>query len=134
MTASLIGNEQTHAAAVVARLNAILPATVRAFDLDDMPTELPSKYVEVTVSRRFGGALRSAAVTSISGWRITTRVVDQNSIPNARLSANTVRTALEFYRLAIGGKTSTPVQFETAEVIGPDDGWWSGMTAWTYAL
>lgn len=134
MSDTLVGNEQTHAAAVIARLNAVLPATVRAYDVDDVPTDLPSKYVEVTVTRRYGGTRRASASTATGGWRITTRVVDQTSIANARLTANTARTALEFYRLSIGGKTSTPVQFETAEVIGPDDGWWSGMTAYTYAL
>lgn len=133
MTGTLVADERLHATAVVARLNAVLPAAVRAYDIDDVPAEKPSKYVEVTVSRRFGGVLRTAA-TSTGGWRVTTRVVDQTSISNARLTANTVRTALEFYRLSVGGKTSTPTQFETAEVIGPDDGWWSGLTAWTYTL
>lgn len=134
MTASLVGNEQTHAAAVVARLNAVLPAAVRAYSSDDVPADKPSKYVEVSVTRRAGGNLRSAAVTATGGWRITTRVVDQVSVANARLTANTVRTAIEFYYLSIGGKTSTPVQFETSDPIAPDDGWWSGLTAWTYAL
>ena len=134
MSDTLIGNEQTHAAAVIAVLNAALPAAVRAYDSDAVPTTPPAKYVEVTVSRRFGGTRRSSGNTATGGWRITTRVIDQNSITNARLTANTVRTALEFVRLSIGTKTSTPVQFETAEVIGPDDGWWSGMTAYTYAL
>lgn len=131
---TLIGNEQTHATAVLALLNAALPSTVRAYDSDDVPDTLPSKYVEVAVSRRFGGNLRASATTDASGWRVLTRVVDQTSVSNARLTANTVRTALEFARLSIGGKKSTPVRFETADPIAPDSGWWSGLTAWTYAL
>ena len=134
MTAALIGNEQTHAAAVVARLNAVLPAAVRAYDADDVPATKPTSYVEVSVTRRFGGNRRSSANTATGGWRITTRAVDHTSIANARLTANTTRTALEFFRLSVGGKTSTPVQFETADPVAPDDGWWSGLTAWTYAL
>jgi len=135
VTGTLVGDEQLHAAAIITRLNAILPASVRAYDSDDVPDVKPAAYVEVLVSRRFGAApARGTASTTRAGWRVAARVVDQTSVPNARRTANFVRTALEFYRLSVGGKTSTPVQFETAEAIGPDDGWWSGLTAYTYAI
>lgn len=134
MTAVLVGDEQLHAAAVLSRLNDVLPDSVTAYDSDEVPATKPSKYVEVTLTRRPGGNLRSAGNTSTAGWRISTRVVDKVSITNARRTANTVRNALEFFGLTVAGKPSTPIQFETAEPVGPDDGWWSGLTTWTYAL
>jgi hypothetical protein len=36
--------------------------------------------------------------------------------------------------LTVVGMTTTPIEFETAQVIGPDDGYWSGAENWTYAL
>lgn len=134
MSGVLVGDETAHAAAVLAALNAALPASTVAYDIDDVPTPRPSRYVEVTVSRRAGGNLRSAGSTSTAGWRVTTRTVDQFSVSNARKSAATVRGALEFARLVVGGKQSSPVQFETSDPIESDEGWFSGLTAWTYAL
>lgn len=131
---SLVGNEDTHALAVIAALNAGLPASVRAYDLDDLPATRPADYLEVTVSRRAGGELRSTGATKTAGWRVTTRAVSKVSVSNARTTLNKARLALEFVNLSVGGKTSTPVQFETQEAVEPDDGWWSGLIAWTYAL
>jgi hypothetical protein len=133
VTGTLVADEQLHAAAVIAIINAGLPAQTRAYDLDDVPATLPTHYVAVTVSRRVRGELRAAA-TSTAGWRDTTRVVDKNSVTNARNTAKIVRSALEFASLSVDGKASTAVQFESAEPIGPDDGWWSGLTTWTYTL
>lgn len=134
MTADLVADEQLHATAVLAVLNAALPDSYPAYDIDDVPSPRPSRYVEVSTSRRAGGNLRASAETATGGWRVTTRPVDQFSVTNARKAANTVRVALEFARLSVGGKTSTPVQFETSDPIEADDGWHSGLTAWTYAL
>jgi hypothetical protein len=131
---SLVAAEELHAAAVVAKLNAALPAQVRAYDFDELPATRPANYIEVTVSRRFGGEQRSVASSTRGGWRVTTRSVSSVSVSNARKNAETVRAALESARLTVSSKKSTPVQFETADPIEPDDGWWSGLTAWTYAL
>lgn len=131
---SLVGNEETHAAAVLAVLNAGLPSSVRAYDFDELPATRPVDYVEVTVSRRAGALNRSTGRTETSGWRVTTRAVSQVGVSNARVTRNKVRVALEFARLSVGGKTSTPVQFETSDPVESDDGWWSGLTVWTYAL
>lgn len=134
MTATLVGDEQLHAAAIIARLNATLPASVRAYDSDDVPDVKPDKYVEVIVTRRFGANLRSSGRTAAAGWRVACRSVDQTSVANARHTANYVRTALEFYRVTVSSKKSTPIQFETEDPIGPDDGWYSGLSSWTYVL
>lgn len=134
MTAALVADEQLHATAVLTVLNAALPTQTRAYDVSEVPDTKPPHYVEVMLSRRFGGARRASADTGTGGWRIATRVVDKESVTDARNTASKVRDALEFARLAVAGKQSTPVQFEGAEPIGPDDGWWSGLTTWTYVL
>lgn len=126
-----------HAAAVIAALNVQLAAAgATAYDIDALRkmTATPKNYVEVTVSRRFGSEPRSVARYSATGWRVTTRWVSATSIANARNLEARGHAALEGAVLAVDGRTSTPVQFETAEPIADDEGWWSGLTAWTYVL
>lgn len=126
---------EQHGVAILAALNAVLPASMAAYDLDDLAklATKPDNYVEVTVSRRYGGDRRNAGAKSATGWRITTRVVAK-TISNARLIEDHCKTALENVRLTVGAETSTAVEFETAEIVGPDDGYFSGLTAWIYAL
>jgi hypothetical protein len=129
----LVSAEEQHATAVLAALNAELAASMRAYDYDDLPTTRPANYVEVTVSRRAGGPNRNPGSTGRSGWRITTRPVS-TTVSNAREMRKRVATALLFNRVTVGGDQSTPIQFETEDPIGPDDGWYSGLSTWTYAV
>lgn len=131
---SLVADEALHTAAFLAAVNASLPASVRAYSPDAVPEPLPQDYVEVTVSRRAGVANRANGRTLLGGWRATTRAVSSVGVYNAQRSEEKVRLGVEFKRLSVGGKTSTPVQFETSDAVGPDDGAWSGLSAWTYAL
>lgn len=131
---SLVAAEELHAVAVIALLNAALPAQVRAYDVDEVPATRPANYLEVTVSRRFGGEQRSVGSSTHGGWRALVRSVSQVSVSNARKNAEAGRVALESKRVTVSSKKSTPIQFETADPIAADDGWWSGVTAFTYAL
>lgn len=119
--------------AVLAALNTALAPKV-AYDLDDVPSPRPSEYVEVTVTRRFGGERRLCQRTGLSGWRITVRGVSQASASNARNSLEKCRGALEFKPLIVAGETSTGVQFETSDPPEPDEGWFSGLDAYTYTI
>ena len=121
--------EEQHAAAVIAALAA---AGAHPYDIDDLPATLPSHYTEVYVARRYGGTSRNAGGSGATGWRIATRFV-ANSVTNARVLRTNATTALEGVRLTVAGTQTTPIQFEGAEDIGPDDGWFSGITTWTYA-
>lgn len=131
-----MATEEQHAVAVLAQINAGRPsgATWQAWDLDDL-NELVSKpgnYVEVTVSRRptDGGTIAVAA--RIDAWRIDTRVVGE-SVTNVRGIRTHIRNQLENVVLTIGGLATTPIQFETAEEILPDDQqFYGGSTSWTY--
>jgi hypothetical protein len=126
--------EETHAAAVIAALNTVLTPR-QAYDYDTvqtMPTK-PAQYVAISLSRRYGEGGRVGGTKGIDLWRLTTRYV-ANTVTNARtLRADTVQ-ALEEVRLTVGSSTTTPIQFETAIPIEPDDDWWSGLDSWTYAL
>ena len=127
--------ETEHATAVLAALNAVLPTGRKAYDSDDLRrlATLPTDYVEVTVSRRFGGEERANGYIGTEPYRITTRVVAKE-IPNARLLRDKVRTALAFNTVTVGSLTTTPVAFETEDPIGDDEGLWSGVTSWTYLV
>jgi hypothetical protein len=129
---------ETHAVAVLAVIDAALAAMTvprHAYDLDTLArlATKPADYVEVTVSRRAGADRRACGATERGGWRVTTRAVGQTET-NARLMLERTRGALEYKRLTVGGEVSTPIQFESEEVIGPDENLWTGLMAWTYAI
>lgn len=124
-----MSTEEQHAAAVIAALDA---AGAAPYDIDDVPDTLPAHYTEVYVSRRFGGEPRNAGAKGSTGWRIAVRVVAK-TVTNARLLRAKVSAALDDVRLTVDGEPTTPVQFEGAEEIGPDDGWFSGLSTYTYA-
>lgn len=86
----------------------------------------PKRYTEVTVSRVFGGEARVDGFKSTTSWRITTRAVAMTED-----DAREIRRRASTLELAVLGD-STPVEFETAQDIEPDDGWYSGLTTWTY--
>lgn len=121
--------EAEQVAAVLALLN--VDASPVAFTLADIEEDaaLPTYYVEVGLTRRFGGAYRVAGGVSTRGYRLTTRVVALDE-SNAREIQRRVTVRLEDAYVG----DSTPIEFETADEIRPDNGWYSGLTTWTYAI
>lgn len=121
--------------AILAQLNATLPATRKAYRIGDpaIIVDDPDSYTEVSLWRRPGGLARLDAVYDSDLMRVKTRYVAK-SANNASAQQTKTRAALEYASLSIGGTTTTPVQFETEDPIMPDDGWFSGWTDWTYAL
>lgn len=124
---------QTNATAVLAAINAQFTST-RAYDLDAVPTPRPSEYVEVTVSRRFGGTQTLAARSSLVGYRVTCRAVSHVKVANVRNALEKCRTALEYQRLTVGTEQTTPIQFETEDPAAYDDGWFSGLASFTFTV
>lgn len=94
-------------------------------------TALPQQYVELGVTRRFGGTELLAGSPRPLVWRAYTRAVALREV-NARRMRSLVSEALEDARLTVAGKTSGPLRFESADPVAPDDGWYSGLTTWTY--
>lgn len=124
---------ETQAAAVLTALNTQLPGSLVAYDIDDLPAVRPADYIEVTVSRRFGGEQRNSGHKTTSGYRVTTRAVGE-TVTNARTLHGHARTALEFKMLTVSGEHTSPIQFESEEPVGPDDGAFSGLLSWTYTI
>lgn len=124
-----MATEEQHSAAVVSFLNGVGAV---AYDLQDIPSPPPDWYTEVTVTRRFGGVQRASGVRDGQLWRITVRQVGKR-LQNAQ-NLRAKRASLEEAVLTVAGVTTTPIEFETSGVIGPDDGWFSGLETFTYAL
>lgn len=136
MVLVIFPSEEEHAAAVI---GALAVAGANPYDLDDVARAisdgtLPAYYTEVTVSPRYLGRPDRAGVSSdFRGVRVTTRAVAQ-TVSNAREMRRRADGALNEKTLTVAGFVSSPVEFETGESIGEDDGWYSGLTAWTYAV
>ena len=116
------------AAAFIAALNA---SNAAAYDHDDVPATLPPYFTQVTVSRRFGGVMRGERPTSTL-YRATTRAVAKNVTTAREMRRRAAQ--IEGTSLTVGGEKTTPIQFEAEDAINPDDGYFSGLTYWTFAL
>ena len=119
-------SEEQHATAVIAALSEL---NAEPYDLDEVPSDATS-YNEVTVSRRVGGQVRGESPTTTL-MRVTVRAVAK-TVSNAREMRRRAQL-LEGTTVVVVGVSSTPIQFETAETIGEDDGWYSGLSTYTYA-
>lgn len=116
---------------VATALKTLLTAA-RPYDLDDVPASALD-YTEFGLTRRYGGNPRSTTESGVVGYRITTRAVGK-TVSNAREMRKRQHAALEDQRVTVGGETSTPIKFETAEEIQQDGEFYTGLTAWTFAL
>lgn len=115
--------------AVLVVLNAAIAPSI-AYPYDKVPAERPVRYVEVSISRRFGGERRASAQKGRIGWRLTVRAI-ADRVSDALLLHDQAQEALEGLFLSINDK-ATPVEFETEEPVGPDDRSFSGLTSYTY--
>lgn len=94
----------------------------------------PTQYAEVNVVQR--PKLTAGRLTpgpDLSWWRLTVRAVADTDT-NARTILADVRTALEFQRLTVGSKDTTPIAYETGDAVNEDDDWWSGLAVYTFTL
>lgn len=126
--------EQTNAAALLAVMNAALPTKVRAFDLDKVPPTRPDWYVEMSLSRMFGGNPRVSGRYYTTGYRVSIGAISKFSIEDVRASLATCTSVLEGNRLTVGEQKSTPIQFETEDAPEPDNGAFSGYRVFTYVI
>lgn len=128
-----LADEQPVATAALAALNLLVdPFVAYEYDAVAKLATLPDQYVEVTVSRRFGGEARTCGGQATVGWRMTTRVVARTSTGARALRA--LVGGIERAVITANGSSSTPIAFESEEEIGADDGYQSGITAWTFTL
>jgi len=99
---------------------------------DGNPGQVPTYYVLLTVERRFVQPDRGGRA-GVTGWRITARYVSTSS-QNARLVGNWVTSALDGTRVTVDGIQGTSITHESTNAVQPDDGMFSGLSQWTYAL
>lgn len=128
-------SESTHLTAVLAALTTAgaIPYDIgRVPGTTGNPGTLPARYTEVSVMRRFGGNPRQTSQSGVEGYRIATRAV-ADSAANARNLRAKQHAALEEVSLTIDGTVTSPIKFEGAEPIAPDEGEFSGLVTWTYS-
>lgn len=125
--------EQQVATEALRIANAALPATTRAYEPSKVPATRPDEYVTVAVVRRSGGRPRSGRYVT-TGWALYVMAASKTSESNARNSLEKIRAALESQVLTVAGVTSTPVKFDSARPVGPDNTWSSGVNTYTFTL
>lgn len=104
-----------------------------AYSRDQLPDLLPPEYIEIQVSRRFGGTERGSGETEWRLIRVVARAVGQ-TLDGAYRMWDRI-DALEYQMFPVGGTVTTPVRFETDDdAIEPDSGWYSGSKSLAYAL
>ena len=92
---------------------------------------LPAFYTEVFVTERISEYRRIGGIGCRS-WRVQTRAVAQLEDNAEQERAKTV-TALEEKFFTVGGVESSAItRGATDDPIAPDDGWFSGLSEWTY--
>jgi hypothetical protein len=116
-------------------LKALIAAAAKApaYDLDDIKAlpSPPARYVEVYLTRRFGGPLRGDS-RDAELRRLSTRVV-ADTVTNGRLIEDRIADAFRHSTLSVAG-TATHIEFESGAAFGWDDGYWTALTDWTLAL
>lgn len=125
--------EQQVVTEVLAKINAQLTGDTNAFEPDGVPSPRPAEHVVVTVVRRAGGAPRGGRY-STTGWSVYVMAASQTAAQNARVSLQEARQGLESVVITVDGVESTPIRFDSARVVGPDDGWFSGVNVYTFTL
>lgn len=125
--------EQQVAAVVLGLINAALPASVRAYEPEKVPSTRPADYLVLTVVRRGGGQPRSGRYTT-TGWSFYLMGVSQVSTSNARNTLRLAGGAIESQVLTVAGLASTPVKYDSGRPVAPDDGWLSGVNQYSTAL
>lgn len=132
----MAADESTQAVAIRSALDAALAGSSvqwHAYDFDDVPPDLPSNYAVISVTRRFGDDFRFSYGRQLVGYRLTTTEVGQ-TVDQARWVRARIAGALSDQPITVDGAVTTPFRFESQTAIDTDDGMWSGVTSWTYAL
>lgn len=109
-------------------------AKVPAYDLDEVPATPPANYVEVYLSRRYGGNVRGG-MRGTDLRRLSTRVV-ASTVTNGRLVEDRIFAAFEFTTVNLGDAV-THVAFESGDagVFEYDAGVYVGsLIDWTFSV
>lgn len=110
-----------------------VPGDVNNPDEVERNLPMPEIFALLSLERRSNAQTRASARTSRTGWRFTIRVV--GSTPNeARWALAKAAAAVNEVRLAVGDATTTPIQFERDQAPELDEGHFSALSSWTFAI
>lgn len=124
---------QQHFDAVGAALTA---ANAVPRDLDQAPTTDCNQF---TVADKFGGTPRMSGVVGIRSVRVVVKALGRTA-DNAREMQLRHDAGLRGKRVTVGGRVSTPMQFESADAVAPDGDllttgtWFSASSTYTYEV
>jgi hypothetical protein len=133
-----------HVAAARAAVTAQLDEW-EAYEYDDVPggehtadetlraEPLPAIYALVSVERRYVPPIRAGARSGRSGWRLSVRAVGTTA-DECRWALWQATTALDEAVLTIDGHQSSRLQHESSTDALPDEGRYSALSMFTYAL
>lgn len=138
MTSAPAVDERAHRDVIKAALLTKFPNPV-VFDFGTVPGldgnagSTPRIHALLAIERRYVEP-RRAGLTGLSGWRVSVRGVGRTP-DEARQALLWATAALEENRLTVADVVSTPLAHEsTTNPERDDDGWFSGLASWTYAL
>lgn len=94
---------------------------------------LPAQYTVLYLSRRFGGVPRLDGTADAPLRRLQTRAVAR-SITNGRLLEDRTHDAFMHATVDLGGGVVAHPVFESGETFDFDEGYYSALTSWTYAV
>lgn len=119
--------------AVLAAVNAALPAGKKAVEPSKVPSPRPAEYVSVSIAERPGGQARAGRRVT-RGWQVYVFAASSTYEDNARNSLEKAHGALVNRVLVVGSERSTPIQLGPARPVGDDDNWFSGSKSYTFTI
>ena len=119
-------SEASDVAAIIAAINAAFTASAPACTEDDGPSQSGS-HMRVSVQRRYTEGRDYGGNERLPGYRLIVRYVGKKSGDVDVMRAKATQVLDGQFVGSLG-----PFVFESAEVAGPDGGWFTGDTHWTY--
>ena len=119
--------------AVLAAVNAALPATKQATEPSGVGSPRPLEHTTVTLVERPGGSVR-AGRRSTRGWQVYVFAASSTSEANARNSLEKAHGALVNKVLVVGDERSTPIALGPSRPVGDDDNWFSGSKSYLFTI
>jgi hypothetical protein len=132
-----MADERPHADALLAALDTELDPRAaysrgKVPGLDGNAGPEPAIYVILDLERRDGGPTMRAGRTLRRSWRATIRGVGR-TVDEARWALSRA-SEIEGVQFVIDDLTTTPLAFESAEGVAPDDKRYSGSITYTYGI
>lgn len=132
MTTAPAIDTRPHVEAVKAAVTANL-GQWNAYEYGQVPAALPHIFALVSVERRYVPPMRAGNRAGRSGWRVSVRTVGRTA-DECRWALWKATQALDETALTVDGHASSRLQHESTTDAEPDDGRFSALSQWTYAI